>query len=325
MHVVPLWRKIQKNNFTHVNALLDFLEMEESLRKVVCSASSFPLNLPKRLAAKISKNTLEDPLLKQFIPLKEEEVSTPGFILDPLQEGCFRKEKKLLQKYQGRTLLLLTSACAMHCRYCFRRHFDYDRQDMLFEKELEEIAQNSTLSEILFSGGDPLSLSDEALQRLLSRCDAIPHIKRIRFHTRFPLGIPERITDDLLKIFASTRSQIIFIIHSNHAKEWDGEIFHALQALQKLGIPLLQQGILLKGINDSLDPLLELYELLIDHGILPYYLYQLDKVQGAAHFEVEEEIGKSLIRALAKKLPGYGVPKYVKEVPGEAQKTPLFG
>ncbi len=316
---------VQRQNFTNCSALLDFLEMEASLREEVLINPRFPLNVPMRLAQKMAKNSLDDPLFLQFVPLRaEKNISAPGFCTDPVQDATFRKEKRLLQKYEGRALLLTTTACAMHCRFCFRSNFDYLENENFFEKELEILEQDSSLSEIILSGGDPLSLSNEQLGHLIQRLALIPHLKRLRFHTRFPVGIPERIDEGFLKILKECRLQTFFVLHCNHPKELDGEIFQALKSIQMLGIPVLNQAVLLKNINDAPETLKELMQLLADHGILPYYLHQLDKVEGGAHFEVEEEKGRELIAQISSALSGYAVPKYVREIPGKTEKTLLL-
>ncbi|MFI5333617.1 MAG: KamA family radical SAM protein, partial [Chlamydiales bacterium] len=224
-------------------------------------------------------------------------------------------------KYEGRALLLTTAACAMNCRFCFRRNFDYQENESFFEQELQAIEKNTSLSEIILSGGDPLSLSDEKLDALLEKLAKIPHLKRLRFHTRFPIGIPERIDTSFLDLLKRSHLQIFFVIHCNHPNELDEDIFAALKEIQKLGIPVLNQNVLLKGVNDDAKTLETLMRTLADHGILPYYLNQLDRVQGAAHFEVEEKKGQALMAEIARSLSGYTVPHYVREIPGNAQKT----
>jgi len=269
------------------------------------------------------KGDWEDPLLRQFLPtLKEQEVS-PLFLLDPVRDQEVRKAPKLLHKYYGRALLVTTGACAMHCRYCFRQHFDYATSDKMFEEELQEIANTPSLSEVLLSGGDPLSLSNANLQALLEGLDQIPHIKRLRFHTRFPIGIPERIDTGFLELLASLKSQVVFVVHCNHPSELDEEIFIRLKRIQQLGIPLLSQAVLLKGVNDDVETLAKLFMLQVDHGIIPYHLHQLDRVQGAAHFEVTKEEGRRLMAELELKVPGYALPKYVQDIPGKAHKTQI--
>lgn len=326
MTAIPLWRQIQRLNFTDWRKFIHYLEFEEEeALKVVQKRSAFPLNVPLRLAQKIKKKNWQDPLLLQFLPVLEEEKSSTLFVLDPVSDASFQKTPKLLHKYNGRALLVCTSACAMHCRYCFRRHYEYETTVKTFEPELAAIRADPSLTEILLSGGDPLSLSDHDLGNLLRNLGAIPHVKRIRFHTRFPIGIPERITDAFLALLASCTQQVMFVIHCNHVDELDPTIFDALKKVQRLGIPLLSQSVLLKGVNDSLETLCNLFEALIDQGILPYYLHQLDRVQGAAHFEVEQDVGQQLIRELQSRLPGYAIPKYVREEPFKPHKTLIEG
>ncbi|MES2345235.1 MAG: KamA family radical SAM protein [Chlamydiota bacterium] len=317
------WRTVQRQNFTRIDDLLNFLEMSEPLRAEVWQKPRFPLNLPLRLARKIAKNTLNDPILRQFLPLKEEAIKTPGFMIDPVADATFRKANKLLVKYKERALLATTSACAMNCRFCFRQNFDYATDTKGFEEELSLIAEDPSLSEIILSGGDPLSLSNDVLKALINDLSAIPHIKLLRFHSRFPIGIPERIDTEFLDILKNTRLQPIFILHSNHPQELDDDIFTALNKLQILNIPILNQTVLLKGVNDDVETLKELMLKLVCHGIIPYYLHQLDKVQGTAHFEVPQEKGKSLVQSLRECLPGYAIPRYVREIPGHPNKTLL--
>lgn len=323
-HLVPLWRQILRKNFIDWQKLALFLELSSEQYQHILPSSSFRLNLPLRLAQKIAKKTLNDPILLQFLPTQNETISTPGFHLDPVNDRHFRQETKLLKKYAGRALLLCTSACAMHCRYCFRQNFDYDYQNKEFTKELTLIQQDPSLQEIILSGGDPLSLDDAILNSLLNSLDLIPHVKRIRFHTRFPIGIPERINDPFLTLLKQRRAQIFFVIHVNYPSELDQEILTSLKQIQSLGIPILNQSVLLKGVNDSLSIQKLLCETLVNHGILPYYLHQLDRVQGTAHFEVDTQQGLLLIKDLSAHLSGYAVPKYVSEVPGAPNKTSLF-
>jgi EF-P beta-lysylation protein EpmB len=320
---VPVWRKIQRTNFISIEKLADFLELSQEQRAKLLNNKKFPLNLPLRLAQKISKGTLEDPILKQFVPLEDEALIEEGFVQDPVGDQNCRKQSQLLHKYEGRVLLICTSACAMHCRYCFRQHFDYAAGDKLFEKELAQIAEDTTLTEVILSGGDPLSLSDQALEYLLAQLANIAHIERIRFHTRFPIGIPERITPAFLNLLENHPQQIWFVVHINHFQELDHAVLAALKQVHKTGAVMLNQAVLLKGVNDELDILEMLFQTLVKHGILPYYLHQLDKVQGAAHFEVEVEKGKKIIEKLTHKLSGYAIPKYVAEYPGEKSKTSL--
>jgi EF-P beta-lysylation protein EpmB len=318
----PSWRRILRKNFTKVELLADFLELNEAQRAQLIVRSDFPLQVPLRLAQKMAKGTLEDPLVRQFLPTRQERQMHAHFAWDPVCDASFQQEAKLLRKYEGRVLLVCTSACAMHCRYCFRQHFAYDTSKT-FEEELVQIEQDLSIHEVILSGGDPLSLSDEILSGILGRLAKLPHIRRIRFHTRFPIGIPERIDEVFLNLMAQIPQQVYFVIHCNHPRELDEEIFDRLKALQRLGCLILNQAVLLKGVNDNVHTLKQLAEQLVNHGIIFYYLHQLDRVQGAAHFEVEEEKGRHLIAEIAKQLPGYAVPKYVREVAGEPNKTLL--
>lgn len=318
---IPLWRLQQRKAFTRIEPLCNFLELSPSLREELLKNSRFPLNLPLRLAEKIEKNSLDDPILRQFVPLVDEIKRVGGFCSDPVQDQEFRKAKKLLHKYKGRALLLVTSACAMHCRFCFRQNFPYETQDSDFSEELQLLASDRSISEVILSGGDPLSFSDERLQALLESLDAVSHIQRIRFHTRFPIGIPERIDDSFLKLLQGVNKQVYFAIHCNHPKELDADVISSLQKIAKLGIPLLSQTVLLKGVNDCQEVLLQLFEKMINAGIVPYYLHALDPVDGSAHFAVTEEKGMELVRALRSQLPGYAVPRFVREEPGKPSKT----
>lgn len=315
-----LWRQIQKNNFTNLDELLDELNISSDKRQQFTNIKNFVLNLPRRLASKIQKNNTNDPLLKQFLPTVNEFCDTG--LKDPVQDFNFQKTEILLQKYASRALLVTTSACAMHCRYCFRKNYDYKTSN--YDDEIDLIKEDKTLEEVLLSGGDPLSLSDEKLFSLLERLENIPHIKRIRFHTRFIIGIPERIHDGFVKKLASLGKQIIFVIHVNHVNELDDDIFAACKNLSKIGIPILTQTVLLKDVNDSVETLVNLFKSLINQGIIPYYLHQFDPVQGAMHFEVSPDKGLLIHQELRNHLPGYAVPQYVQEIPGKKSKLPVL-
>lgn len=314
------WRQIQKKSFTNVEAAADFLMLDAEKRKLLLLQPPFPFLLPIRLAEKIEKNSLVDPLARQFLPLKEEANSHENFIADPVHDAIFQKTPKMLHKYQGRSLIVTSGACAMNCRFCFRQNFHYQSAEKGFEKEIAYVKETPDLHEVILSGGDPLSMSDATLEKLLYALFSIDHVKLIRFHTRFPMGIPERISDDLLAIFRKTTKQIVFIIHSNHAKEFDIDVLSSLKKIQQLGIPLLCQSVLLKGVNDTLTSLRELCMTLVTNGIRPYYLNQLDRVKGAAHFEVPKEVGIKILAALKLELPGYAIPTYVEDI-GQPSKT----
>jgi EF-P beta-lysylation protein EpmB len=293
------------------------------MRDQIIVSKHFPLNLPLRLAEKIEKGNFNDPILRQFLPTTQEKIRSNGFVTDPVGDQSSRCSAKLLHKYQGRVLLVTTGACAMHCRYCFRQNFDYDVVDKTFDVELEQIAKDPTIFEVILSGGDPLTLSNRVLSSLINKITSVPHIRRLRFHTRFPIGIPERIDDDFLAMIESCPLQIWFILHCNHPREIDEDLIASMTKLRKLGVNVLNQAVLLQGVNDDVDTLTQLCLELVDNGIYPYYLHQLDRVQGAAHFEVSEKEGLRLMEEIAKRLPGYAVPKYVREIAGEPGKTPI--
>ena len=318
------WLKIRRTNITCIDRLADFLQLDAPLRKQLLRKSAFPLNLPLHIAHKIEKNTLDDPLLRQFVPLAEEEIAVDGFGCDPVLESNYRLSPNLLKKYAARALLIPTQACGMHCRYCFRRHFDYTAGRISLEKEVQVIAEDSSISEVILSGGDPLSLPNNQLRELLQQLETIPHLKRLRFHSRMPIGIPERIDTELVQMLSGCSLQTVFVLHSNHVKELDAKVLTSLKQLQQSGIPVLCQSVLLRGVNDTEEALFELFETLGNQGILPYYLHQLDPVSGAAHFHVDEERGIALMRELQKRLSGYSLPRYVKELPGEPHKTIIY-
>jgi len=309
------WRDIQKNNFKSIEALKQFLQIDEA---IPCDRS-FPLNIPQRLVKKMEKKNPNDPLLLQFLPSLLESTSTPGFVDDPVGDCTHQKTARLLQKYEGRALLITTSACAMHCRFCFRQNYPYLKSSS-FEEEIEIIRNDPTVHEVILSGGDPLSLSDEKLEQLVTHLEAIPHVKLLRFHSRFPIGIPERITERFVKMITKSSLQTIFILHTNHPKELDEDIFYFLK---KIPAPILTQTVLMKGVNDRLETLKTLFLTLITHGIIPYYLHQLDRVRQAARFEVPIQSGLALMEELRKVVPGYALPRYVQEIPDKASKTPL--
>lgn len=318
--LIPPWKQILRQNFTSWEKLAQFLELDSAQREFILKNPAFTLNLPLRLAQKIKKASLDDPILHQFLPTNREKVESAGFMKDPVGDHEARCTDKLLNKYQGRVLIIASGACAMHCRFCFRQNFDYMTQEKTFEKEIDYVANDPTIHEVILSGGDPLSLSDYILKNLIHKLSQIKHVNRIRFHTRFPIGIPERLDDSFLKIFDGLRQSIWFVIHSNHPVELDEDVLSHLKALQRRGVILLNHTVLLKGVNDNIATMKALCEKLVDNGIAPYYLHQLDKVQGAAHFEVNETEGEKLIKALSEQLPGYAVPKYVREVSGQPSK-----
>lgn len=318
------WQQVLRQNFTSLKSLADYLDLSQDQRELLLQDPRFVWNVPLRLAEKMQKRSIEDPLFLQFAALKQELIVAEGFKEDPVQDGCFQKTPRLLQKYQTRALLVSTSACAMHCRFCFRQSYPYESGPKDFEEELALLAADESIDEIILSGGDPLSLSHRVLQDLIDRLEAIPHLKRLRFHTRFPIGIPERIDAEFLQMIENSRFAIWFVLHVNHPLELDADVLQAMEDLRRRGVTVLSQTVLLKDVNDQERVLEELFRKLVNHNILPYYLHQLDRVQGASHFEVPIERGFDLIRYLEGVLPGYGVPKYVQEVPFAPSKSRLF-
>jgi EF-P beta-lysylation protein EpmB len=290
------------------------------------AARLFPLLAPRGFVARMQPGNPADPLLRQVLPLVEEEAEVQGYTADPLQEGAAFSAPGLLQKYAGRALMVTTGACAVHCRYCFRRHFPYqDTSDLAarWQAGIAQVRADSTIREVLLSGGDPLSLVDSMLADLAAQLAEIPHVTRLRVHTRLPIVIPERVCDSLLDWLCGTRLQPVVVVHANHPAEIDEAVAVSLRRLLSAGVSVLNQSVLLRGVNDNVQALCGLSERLIDLGVIPYYLHQLDRVAGAAHFEVSEETGRSIIRQMRSRLPGYAVPRYVREVPGEASKTVL--
>lgn len=309
---------------TDVGLLLSALNLPlELLSTPEGNSNPFPLKVSESFAARISPNTPNDPLLLQVMPSKEEADSLEGFSPDPLEEKSSSVTKNLLSKYRGRVLLSPTGLCPIHCRFCFRRHYkDISHRDL--DTSIEAIKRDKTISEVILSGGDPLMLPKEALLGLVTALAGIPHLKRLRVHTRVPVAIPEDIDSEMVSIFQNNRLTTIFVIHANHPNELDDSVKKAVKEILKGGITILSQSVLLKGINDTPETLRRLFEMLVDIGTTPYYLHNLDKVAGAAHFYVEESRGKEMMGILRETLPGYMVPRYVKEVPGSPCKVAIL-
>ncbi|SFN03713.1 EF-P beta-lysylation protein EpmB [Izhakiella capsodis] len=285
----------------------------------------FALRVPRTFAARMQPGDAQDPLLLQVLTSQQEFIQTPGYSNDPLDEQS-NVIPGLLHKYRNRALLLVKSGCAVNCRYCFRRHFPY--QDNQGNKHnwrtaLDYIRSQSNLDEIIFSGGDPLMAKDSELDWLISELEHISHIKRLRIHSRLPVVIPARITPALCERLYRSSLQVILVTHINHAREIDGELRAGLNALRKAGVTLLNQSVLLKDINDDAQTLATLSNSLFDAGVLPYYLHVLDKVQGAAHFYVDDDRARAIMRDLLTLISGYLVPKLAREIGGEPSKTPL--
>lgn len=311
---------------SNVDELLALLNLSpDILEDHYISASDFPLRVPKGFVARMQRNDPNDPLLRQVLPIKSENQQETGYVLDPVGDLKVMPQPGLLHKYQGRALLITTGACAIHCRYCFRRHFPYSDANTGKEswgKTLTYLKQQPDITEIILSGGDPLSLSDQRFATVIESLISLPQIQRIRLHTRLPVVIPERVTPSLLNILSHI-PQAVVVVHINHPNELDETVYAAMQQLRQAGVTLLNQAVLLRGVNDDESTLVTLSEALFRCGILPYYLHMLDPVQGAQHFAVKQSRAQTLHTHLMQHLPGYLVPKLVREIAGEASKTPV--
>lgn len=289
------------------------------------AAKQFPLRVSQHYLRLIKHGDPTDPLLRQILPLGQENQVIEGYSNDPLDEKDAQRGHGILHKYKGRALLIVTGACGIHCRYCFRRHYPYSDDNALlhWEPMLQQLNEMPEIREVLLSGGDPLTLSDRRLSSLLDRLEAIPHLQRLRIHTRLPVAIPDRLTTELIERLASSRLHTSMVIHTNHPRELAEPLDQRLEQLRRAGITLLNQTVLLAGINDELETLCSLSEKLFSFGVLPYYLHILDPVAGSAHFEVPRGKIDQLAEQLRANLPGYLVPRIVKELAGQDSKTPL--
>ncbi len=286
----------------------------------------FPLRVTRPFLDRMRKGDINDPLLRQVLPLGDELIAAPGYSADPLAEQKSNPAPGLIHKYRGRVLLVVSPNCAVNCRYCFRRHFPYRDNKPgrnQWQQVFDYIAADDSITEVIYSGGDPLAAADNHLAWLTQQIAGIPHVDRLRIHTRLPIVVPQRITEHLLKWFTNSRLRPVMVIHSNHANELDENVGNALRRLRNAGVALLNQTVLLKGINNSAHALINLNERLFTAGVMPYYLHVLDRVQGAAHFDVSEQEARQLLGDIMAALPGYLVPKLVREVAGANSKTPL--
>jgi EF-P beta-lysylation protein EpmB len=322
--VYATWQQALADIITNPKELFAELKLKPELIDAAYRATElFQLRVPRAFVARMRVGDPMDPLLLQVLPRDAEFQQVPGFEYHPLKEQAANPVPGLLHKYPGRALLIVTGSCAVNCRYCFRRHFPYEDNNpgtKGWEAALDYIAQDSSITEVIYSGGEPLLLKDQQLQDLTEKIAAISHVQRLRIHTRFPVVIPQRVTPELVSVLADTRLQTVVVLHANHANEIDIEVGRAMQKFRQANIVLLNQAVLLKNINDSVQAQVDLAEALFSVGILPYYLHVLDKVQGAAHFDVSEEQAKALILQMQKQLSGYLVPKLVKEQAGMLSK-----
>ena len=294
--------------------------------KAIEAARRFPVRVPREVLARMRRGDAGDPLLRQFAATAEETAAVSGFVRDPLGEAAAAPVPGLLHKYHGRVLLVVTGACPVHCRYCFRRHFPYGDHALGEEAlaaALAYVRAEPTIHEVILSGGDPLSLGDDALAALEVKLAAIPHLRRLRVHTRWPIVVPSRVGEPLLEWLGRSRLRPVVVVHCNHPAEIDDDVRAALAALRDRRISLLNQSVLLRGVNDSVETLCELSEALDAAGVLPYYLHLLDPVEGTAHFAVPEREARRLMRDVAAWLPGYLVPRLAREEAGKPAKTVL--
>lgn len=321
------WSRSLARAIRNPDELITRLALPEAYREPARRAATlFPVMVPESYLARMRSRDPQDPLLRQVLPLGEEEAVVPGFQIDAVGDLNARATPGMLHKYHGRALLVATGACAIHCRYCFRRHYPYGEEPRRldeWEPAFAALAADPTIDEVILSGGDPLMLTDARLAQLVGRLAQIPHLRRLRLHSRLPIVLPDRVTDRLVALLRGTSLQPIVVVHANHPAELTADCPPALETLVRAGIPTLNQAVLLRGVNDDVDVLEELFRRLINLGVMPYYLHQLDRVSGTAHFESSRDEGHRLIASLRGRLPGYAIPQYVEEIPGAASKLPV--
>lgn len=321
------WQRELSEAITRTEELAAALNLDPAaLADAHAAAGHFPLRVPRGFVARMRAGDLKDPLLRQILPLAEELAGEAGYVDDPVSEREAVRARGLLQKYRGRALLITTESCGVHCRYCFRREFPYAEQSgeaPRWSEALAQIAADPSLEEIILSGGDPLSLSNARLETLTRSLTAIPHVRRVRVHTRQPVVLPSRVDEGLTRWLRGCALPIVFVLHVNHPNELDEALIAACARLRGTGVTLLNQSVLLAGVNDDVEVLSELSRRLYDAGVLPYYLHALDRVRGTAHFAVPDERARALAGELAGRLSGYLVPRLVREVPGAPSKVAL--
>lgn len=321
------WQRLWREAVRDPRELLGMLELPEAVVALSdAAAAEFPLRVPRGFVARMRKGDPHDPLLRQVLPLDEELRPMPGFALDAVGDAAAKAGTGVIRKYRGRALLIATGSCAVHCRYCFRRHFPYGQETAAaagWRQTVDLIRRDASIDEVILSGGDPWSLATDKLAELTRALAEIPHLKRLRVHTRLPVVLPERVDEALVGWIAALPWPLTVVIHANHANEFDAAVDAALARLRDAGAALLNQAVLLRGVNDDVEALAALSERAFAAGVLPYYLHQLDRVQGAGHFEVDDVRARALHAALAARLSGYLVPRLVREVAGDPGKRPL--
>ena len=319
------WQEQLAQAIRKPNELLEYVGLDAAAIGYSKSATKqFPVRVPHSFADRIFHKDPDDPILRQVFPYKDEELEVENYIEDPLSEKNVQPLPGLLQKYKSRVLSITTGACAVHCRYCFRRHFPYQDASAThqhWQNSLKYIEQDHSIHEIILSGGDPLTFSDKRLKEIILALSNIEHIKRIRFHTRIPVVLPDRINNYLLEGICNTNKSIVFVIHSNHANELDDNVEKAIKSLHQSNISIFNQSVLLKGVNDTVSDLIKLSEKLVRNNVTPYYLHLMDSVAGAAHYNIDETYAKKLIADMQTSVSGYMVPRLVKEEIGAESKT----
>ncbi|WP_293646875.1 EF-P beta-lysylation protein EpmB [Thiolapillus sp.] len=323
------WQQQLADGYASIGELLNDLDLSAHFNPAMEEAAkSFPFRVPRYFAALMRKGDPNDPLLLQVLPVAAELRHAPGFVKDPLQDEAAHQGNGILHKYQGRVLLVATGACAINCRYCFRRHFPYAGRQAVkneWQPALEQLRQDTSIREVILSGGDPLMLGNNRLKALIEALEEIPHIRRLRIHSRLPVVLPARLDAGFSQILNSTTLATSLVIHANHPRELTPVLAHALTPLREAGITLLNQSVLLKRVNDEVRTQVSLNESLYEMGILPYYLHQLDPVQGAAHFAVDDQSALRLHQGMERRLPGYLLPRLVREIAGAPSKQTLLG
>ena len=321
------WKRLWRDAVRDPAELLALLGLEGRVPGLSAEAAAqFPLRVPRGFVARMRPGDPHDPLLRQILPLDEEVRPMPGFDLDAVGDGAAKAATGVIHKYAGRALLIATGSCAVHCRYCFRRHFPYAEETAAagqWREAVEAIRADASIEEVILSGGDPLSLSTAKLAELTAQLATLPHLRRLRIHTRLPVVLPERVDDELTAWLRVLPWPVAVVLHANHAQEFDASVDLAMARLRDAGATLLNQAVLLRGVNDSVDALAALSERGFAAGVLPYYLHQLDRVAGSAHFEVDDDRALALHTALMARISGYLVPKLVREVAGDPGKRPL--
>ncbi len=324
----PDWRRQWRDAIDDPRALLRLLDLDRLADTVLdLPRDRFPLRVPQSFVARMRRGDANDPLLRQVLPIIDEQWQQPGFSIDAVGDLSSRAGAGVLHKYQGRALLVTTGSCAVHCRYCFRRHFPYAEETAARDRwrsALDTLRADTSIHEVLLSGGDPLALGTARLRELTDALAELPHIRRLRIHTRLPIVLPARIDSELTDWLSTLPWPVAVVVHANHANEINDEVRTAMRRLRASGVSLLNQSVLLRGVNDSVDALANLSESLFDVGVLPYYLHLLDRVEGAAHFDVSDTDAAVLERGLRARLPGYLMPRWVREIAGEASKTPFI-